>query len=64
MLYTVDIRDDYTAPEGPMDAAQYIDFVVNRAAQSYQRQYGTENVNAGVRAACDAFNGQSPVNAA
>ena len=60
MIYTIDIRDDYVVPEGPLDAAQYGNFVMNRAAESYQAQYKTDTVNEGIQAACDAYNAALP----
>ena len=61
MIYTIDIRDDYTVPAGPLTAEQYVAFVMNRAAESYQAQYGTATVNEGVQAACDAYNAALPL---
>ena len=60
MKYIIDIRDDYTPPEGPLDASQYVEFVMNNAAKSYQAQYKTDTVNEGVQAACDAYNANLP----
>ena len=60
MKYTIDIRDDYTPPEGPLSAEQYVEFVMNRAAESYQAQYKTDTVNEGVQAATDAYNAALP----
>ena len=58
--YTVSIKDDYVVPAGPLDAAQYVDFVMNRAAQSYKLQYGTTTANEGIEAACAAYNASLP----
>ena len=60
MKYVIDIRDDYTPPEGPLTAEQYVAFVMNNAAKSYQAQYNTATVNEGVQAACDAYNANLP----
>ena len=60
MIYTIDIRDDYVVPEGPLTAEQYVEFVMNNAAKSYQAQYKTDTVNEGVQAACDAYNANLP----
>lgn len=60
MKYTIDITDDYTPPEGPLSAEQYVEFVMNRAAESYQAQYRTATVNEGVQAATDAYNAALP----
>ena len=60
MIYNIDIRDDYVVPEGPLDAAQYVNFVMNRAAESYKVQYKTDTVNEGIQAATDAYNATLP----
>lgn len=54
--YTVNIDDAYIVPDGPLDAAQYVNFVMNRAAESYKNQYGTATCDEGIQAACDAYN--------
>jgi len=54
--YAIQVTDGYVVPEGPLDAAQYVNFVMNRAAESYMSQYGTATVNEGVQVACDAYN--------
>ena len=56
MIYTINITDDYVVPEGPLTAEQYVNFVMNNAAKSYQAQYKTDTVNEGVQAAADAYN--------
>jgi hypothetical protein len=58
--YAIQVIDGYVVPEGPLDAAQYVDFVMNRAAESYMAQYGTATVNEGIQAACDAYNAALP----
>ena len=60
MNYTIDIRDDYTVPAGPLTAEQYVEFVMNRAAESYKVQYKTDTVNEGIQAATDAYNASLP----
>jgi hypothetical protein len=60
MKYTIDITDDYAPPPGPLTAEQYVEFVMNRAAESYKAQYKTDTVNEGVQAACDAYNAALP----
>lgn len=60
MIYAINITDDYTPPEGPLSAEQYVNFVMNYAAKSYQAQYQTDTVNEGVQAACDAYNANLP----
>ena len=59
--YTIAVTDGYVVPEGPLGAAQYVDFVMNRAAESYMAQYQTATVNEGIQAACDAYNAALPV---
>ena len=60
MIYAINITDDYVVPEGPLSAEQYVNFVMNNAAKSYQAQYQTDTVNEGVQAACDAYNANLP----
>lgn len=60
MIYAINITDDYVVPEGPLTAEQYVNFVMNSAAKSYQAQYKTDTVNEGVQAACDAYNANLP----
>ena len=59
--YAIQVIDGYVVPEGPLDADQYVDFVMNRAAESYMAQYKTTTVNEGIQAACDAYNASLPV---
>jgi len=59
--YAVQVTDGYVVPEGSLDATQYVNFVMNRAAESYMAQYGTATVNEGIQAACDAYNAALPV---
>ena len=59
--YAVQVTDSYVVPEGPLDATQYVNFVMNRAAESYMAQYGTATVNEGIQAAYDAYNAALPV---
>ena len=59
--YAVQVTDGYVVPEGPLDATQYVNFVMNRAAESYMLQYSTATVNEGIQAACDAYNAALPV---
>ena len=59
--YAVQVTDGYIVPEGPLDAEQYVNFVMNRAAESYMAQYKTATVNEGIHAACDAYNAALPV---
>ena len=59
--YTLDIRDDYIVPEGALTKSQYIEFVMNSASESYMKQYGTQDRESGIQAACDAYNSSLPV---
>jgi hypothetical protein len=54
--YAVVIDDAYVVPDGALTKEQYVNFVMNRAAESYQRQYNTATVDDGIGAACDAYN--------
>ena len=59
--YTINIVDDYAVPEGILTKEQYVEFVMNKAAESYKRQYNTDTADEGVQAACDAYNAAIPV---
>ena len=60
--YTIPVTDDYTPPEGAMTTNEaYMTFVMNRAAESYQVQYGTATVEDGITAAREAYNASLPV---
>lgn len=56
MIYNIDIRDDYSVPAGPLTKEQYVEFVMNRAAESYKNRYSVDSFDAGVTAACDVYN--------
>lgn len=58
--FSIVIDDDYTVPAGHLSPAQYITFVVNMAAQSYQKQYQTATVDEGIAAALAAYNANVP----
>lgn len=58
--YTLNITEDYVVPEGVLTKAQYVDFVMNKAAESYRNQYSTADKEAGIQAACDAYNAAIP----
>jgi hypothetical protein len=60
MNYTVAIDDAYVVPPGPLTKEQYVDFVMNMAAESYKNQYGTDTKEEGIQAACDAYNAALP----
>jgi len=59
--YTINIIDGYVVPEGALTKDQYVDFVMNMAAQSYMNQYQAADADAGIQAACDAYNAAVPV---
>ena len=54
--YTINVVDGYVVPEGTLTKEQYVDFVMNMAAQSYMNQYQSADADAGIQAACDAYN--------
>lgn len=57
ITYTISITNDYTPPQGVFATNEdYMTFVMNRAAQSYQVQYGTTTVEEGITAARAAYN--------
>ena len=59
--YTINVSDSYVVPEGALTKEQYVEFVINMAAKSYQSQYNTQDVESGIQAACDAYNAALPV---
>ena len=60
--YTITIEDSYVVPESPLlTNDDYVTFVMNMAAASYQVQYGTATVDKGVTAAREAYNESLPV---
>jgi hypothetical protein len=60
--YTIDITPDtFPQPTEPLTKAEYLTFVLNRAAESYQNQYASASKEDGIQAACDAFNASLPV---
>lgn len=59
--YTVDVTADvYPQPGEILTNEEYLTFVVNRAAESYQNQYGAASKDAGVTAAREAYNASLP----
>lgn len=58
--YTVTVDDAYVVPEGVLTKQQYVDFVVNKAAESYMHSYATADFDSGIQAACDAYNAALP----
>lgn len=55
-MYNVNIDDNYTVPEGELTKEQYVEFVMNMAAESYTKQYNTASKEAGIQAALDKYN--------
>jgi hypothetical protein len=62
MTYTLTITEEvYPQPTKPLDTNEaYLTFVLARAAESYQSQYGTASKEAGITAAREAFNAALP----
>jgi hypothetical protein len=62
MIYTLTITEEvYPQPTEPLDTNEaYLTFVLSRAAESYQNQYGTASKEAGITAAREAFNAALP----
>jgi hypothetical protein len=61
MTYTINITPGvYPQPTGPLTKEQYLAFILNRAAESYQSQYNAASKEDGIQAACDAFNASLP----
>lgn len=58
--YTIAIDDAYVTPEGALTKDQYVDFVMNMAAESYMNSYGTVDKETGIQAALDAYNAALP----
>jgi hypothetical protein len=61
--YTINVTPDvYPQPTEPLDTNEaYLTFVLARAAESYQTQYGAASKEAGITAAREAFNASLPV---
>ncbi len=61
MQYIVEVIPEVSPqPTEPLTKEQYIDWVVNRASESYMNQYSTASKEDGIQAACDAFNAAIP----
>ena len=59
--YTIYIDDYYVPPVGPISTNdEYVNFVMNMAAQSYKRQYSTPTSEDGITAAREAYNAGLP----
>lgn len=57
---TLTIDESYVVPEGPLTPEQYVEFVMNRAVESYKNVYKTETFAQGLEAACAAYNDSLP----
>lgn len=60
MSYTIEIDDAYVVPAGALTKAQYVEFVMQMASESYAKQYGVATKEEGIQAACDAYNASQP----
>ena len=61
VTYEIEISDDYVVPTGTIDSnEEYIDFVMNKAAESYKKQYDTKTSNDGITAARETYNASVP----
>lgn len=61
MKYTVTTVADYVQPTTPLATdGEYVNMVMNMAAQSYMNQYGAATPDAGITAAREAFNAALP----
>lgn len=58
--YTLTIDDDYETPTGALTRSEYVEFVMNHAAESYMKQYGTADKESGIQAALDVYNASLP----
>lgn len=61
MTYTVTIVPDFPQPTVQLATnEEYVNFVMNMAAQSYMNQYNTATPEDGITAAREAFNATLP----
>jgi hypothetical protein len=61
MTYTIDITPDvHPQPAEITTNADYLTYVLNRAAESYATQYGTASKEDGITAAREAYNASMP----
>jgi len=58
--YVVEISDEYVVSAINTNE-DYVNFVMNKAAESYQNQYGTSTVEEGITAAREAYIASSVV---
>lgn len=54
--YTIIIDDSYVVPQGILTKEQYINFVMNMAAESYKNSYKALDKEAGIEAALAIYN--------
>ena len=54
--YAVVMDDEYTPPAIINTNQDYINFVLNKAAESYQKQYNTADKESAITAAIESFN--------
>lgn len=60
--YSIDVTADvYPQPGEIFTNEEYLTFVVNRAAESYQTQYGAASKEDGITAAREAYNASLPL---
>ena len=60
-MYQVTIENDYVQPTVELTSnEEYVNMVMNMAAQSYQNQYNTATSEDGITAAREAFNASLP----
>lgn len=60
MLYEINVDDSYEVPAGELSPEQYLEFVLNKAAESYMKQYNAADKKGGIEAACTAYNAALP----
>lgn len=55
--YTLDVRDDYTPPEGEITSnAEYLNYVMHHVFESYKKQHNTQTFVEGITAARELYN--------
>ena len=56
-IYQINIDENYAVPEGKfLDSEAYVNFVMNKAAESYKKQYDTSTLEEAIFAALTAYN--------
>lgn len=59
--YKINVTADVYPQPGEIGTnAEYMTYVVNKAAESYQNQYGAESKDDGITAAREAYNASLP----